>query len=315
VVFLSIAIIVFAYFWLLGETDWLRIRLPSVPESPHAPETRQELAPQAKEEGVRDVGIFLALCGVTGPLILVAMDLVAALTQPKYSLVHDSISALALTSIGWIQTTGFMLIGLLIEAFTAGLFLNIKRRRGFGFGITLLAFFGFGMLVLGVFHINAVGTPATFYSQIHITAAYSVLGLFPVALALMFSSIKNDPRWRALFPYTVGAAVFALTVAVGRLFLPAGFSWFGLYERVMVLNAISWLEVFAIGLLHLSFLRQRVARQRQSISMEEGFRIDGTSAEFLYGQPILDTCIFASTTNIKNILVPPDKELGSPPRM
>ena len=272
-VFLSIAFIICAYFWLLVETDWLTVRLPRVPESPHMPEIRQELVPQAKE-GMRDVGIFLALCGATGPLILVAMDLVAALTQPKYSLVHDSISALALTSVGWIQTTGFMLIGLLIEAFTAGLFLNIKRRRGFGFGIALLAFFGFGMLVLGVFHINAVGTPATFYSRIHITAAYSVLGLFPIALALMFPSIKNDPRWSALFPYTVIAAVFALAVAAGRLFLPAGFSRFGLYERIMVLNAISWLEVFAIRLLHLSFQRQRVATQRQNILLEEGFPLE-----------------------------------------
>ena len=272
-VFLSIAIIICAYFWLLVETDWLTVRLLRVPESPYVPKTRQELAPQAKE-GVRDVGIFLALCGATGPPIFVAMDLVAALTQPKYSLVHDSISALALTSVGWIQTTGFMLIGLLIEAFTAGLFLNIKRRRGFGFGIALLAFFGFGMLVLGVFHINAVGTPATFYSRIHITAAYSVLGLFPIALALMFSSIKNDPRWSALFPYTVIAAVFALAVAAGRLFLPAGFSRFGLYERIMVLNAISWLEVFAIRLLHLSFQRQRVATQRQNILLEEGFPLE-----------------------------------------
>jgi hypothetical protein len=314
VIFLSIAIIVFAYFWLLVETDWLMIRLPRVPESPHMPETRQEPAPQVKE-GVRGMGIFLALCGATGPLILVVMDLVATLTQPKYSLVHDSISALALTSMGWIQTTGFMLIGLLIEAFTAGLFLNIKRRRGFGFGIALLAFFGFGMLVLGVFHINAVGAPATFDNRIHITAAYSVLGLFPVALALMFSSVKNDPRWHALFPYTVIAAIFALAIAVGRLFLPAGFSWFGLYERVMVLNAISWVGVFAIGLLRLSFLRQRVARQRQMIPMEEGFRIDGTNAEVLHEQPILDNCIFASTPNFENILVSPDKEPGSQQRV
>jgi hypothetical protein len=273
VVFLSIAIIICAYFWLLVETDWLTVRLLRVPESPYVPKTRQELAPQAKE-GVRDVGIFLALCGATGPPIFVAMDLVAALTQPKYSLVHDSISALSLTSVGWIQTTGFMLIGLLVEAFTAGLFLNIKRRRGFGFGIALLAFFGFGMLVLGVFHINAVGTPATFYSRVHITAAYSVLGLFPIALALMFPSIKNDPRWSALFPYTVIAAVFALAVAAGRLFLPAGFSRFGLYERFMVLNAISWLEVFAIRLLHLSFQRQRVATQRKNVLLEEVFPLE-----------------------------------------
>jgi hypothetical protein len=277
--FLSIAIIVFAFFWLLVETDWLTIRLPGVAEAPNLPRTSHELTPRAKEE-VHDVGIFLAMAGAIGPLILIAMDLVASLTQPTYSLVHDSISALALTSIGWIQTIGFMLIGLLIEAFTAGLYLNIKRRRGFGFGIALLAFFGFGMLVLGAFHINAVGTPATFDSRIHTTAAYSVLGLFPVALALMFSSIKNDPRWRALFPYTVIAAVFALAVAVGRLFLPVGFSWFGLYERVMVLNAISWLEVFAIALLRLSYLRHRVARQSQCILLGEGFRTDGAIAGF-----------------------------------
>jgi hypothetical protein len=90
----------------------------------------------------------------------------------------------------------------------------------------------------------------------------------------MFSSIKNDPRWSALFPYTVIAAVFALAVAARRLFLPAGFSRFGLYERIMVLNAISWLEVFAIRLLHLSFQRQRVATQRQNILLEEGFPLE-----------------------------------------
>jgi len=57
-------------------------------------------------------------------------------------LVRQSISSLALTSMGWIQTIGFMLIGLMIESFTAGLYLNINRRRGFGFGTALLAFSG-----------------------------------------------------------------------------------------------------------------------------------------------------------------------------
>jgi hypothetical protein len=58
------------------------------------------------------------------------------------SLVRQSMSSLVLTSVGWIETIGFMLMGLMIESFTAGLYLNIKRRRGFGFGIALLAFSG-----------------------------------------------------------------------------------------------------------------------------------------------------------------------------
>ena len=89
--------------------------------------------------GPLDIHGILALAGIAGPLVLIALDLTAAFAMPKYDVIRDTISSLALTSMGWIQTIGFLVIGLLIEIFTAGLFLNIKRRRGFGFGILLLA--------------------------------------------------------------------------------------------------------------------------------------------------------------------------------
>ncbi len=191
--------------------------------------------------------------GKDGTPITIGMDLIAAFTQPNYSLVRQSISSLALTSMGWIQTIGFMLIGLMVESFTAGLYLNIKRRRGFGFGTALLAFFGFGMLVLGTFHTRAVGAPATFSSRVHAVAADCVLGLFPIALALMLTSIKNDRRWKRMFSYTVITGVIAVALAACYPFLPKGFQFFGLYERLMVLNSIIWLGTFAVRLLFLSF--------------------------------------------------------------
>jgi hypothetical protein len=150
-------IILGALFWLLMETNWLTIRLPT-----YAAEPVIELSNLRNTLGLLNTHGILALAGIIGPFILVTLDLVAAFSQPKYSLVRQSINSLALTSMGWVQTIGFMLMGLMIESFTAGLYLNIKRRRGFGFGKALLAFFGFGILVLDTFHARAVGSPATF---------------------------------------------------------------------------------------------------------------------------------------------------------
>ena len=211
--------------------------------------------------GPFDIHGVLALAGIAGPLVLIALDLAAAIAQPGYNLVRDSISSLALTSMGWIQTIGFLLIGLLIEIFTAGLFLNVRRRRGFGAGIFLLACFGFGLLMIGAFHTDPVGAPATINGIIHLTATYLVLGLFPVTLALLLPSIKKDPEWHGTFIYTSVTGILALTLALSKLFVPSHTNWFGLYERIAVANAIGWVEVTAIWLLLLSLRRQKEAKR------------------------------------------------------
>ena len=111
--------------------------------------------------GVLDAFGILAMAGMVGPLVLVALDIAAAVSEPKYSLIRDSISALGLTSLGWIQTIGFVVFGLLVEIFTAGLFLNIRRRHLFDLGIGLLTFFGFGLALIGLFRTDPIGALPT----------------------------------------------------------------------------------------------------------------------------------------------------------
>jgi hypothetical membrane protein len=206
--------------------------------------------------GVLDAYGILALAGIVGPLVLVALDIAAAVSEPKYSLMRDSISALGLTSLGWIQTIGFVVFGLLVEIFTAGLFLNIRRRQLFDLGIGLLTFFGFGLALIGLFRTDPIGGLSTMSGRIHVWAAYSVLGLFPVVLALLLSSIRNDPNWRWFFLYTIVTGILAFALAVGRLFLPQNITWFGLYERILVANVLVWLEITGIHLLLLSIRRK-----------------------------------------------------------
>lgn len=221
--------------------------------------------------GILDAYRILALAGMVGPLVLVALDIAAAVAEPKYSLIRDSISALGLTSLGWVQTVGFVVLGLLVEIFTAGLFLNIRRRNLFDFGIGLLTFFGFGLALIGLFRTDPIGGFPTMSGQIHVWAAYSVLGLFSVALALLLSSIKNDPNWRGLLHYTIVTGILAFALAVGRLFLPQNINWFGLYERILVANVLIWLEIIGIRLLLLSIQRKRNPN-RLSVLLRKRYR-------------------------------------------
>jgi len=197
----------------------------------------------------------LALAGMAGPIVLVVTDLTAAFTNPIYSYVQNSISSLALTRLGWLQTIGFLAIGLLVEIFVAGLLFNIKRHRGFHLSVGLLVFFGFGLLLIGAFRTDPLGGPDTIEGAIHGLTATGVFWLFPIAILVIAPSLKNDPLWRNVFIYTLVTAVLGFILVIITGFIQDDISWFGLLERVLVANMIIWVEVAAIKLLRLSLNR------------------------------------------------------------
>ena len=196
-----------------------------------------------------------ALVGIVEPIVVVIGDIAASLSTPDYSPIRDSISSLALTPIGWLQSICFLAMGLLLEIFVAGLFFNIRRARGFHAGIGLLALCGFGLMLIAAFRMDATGTQRTIAGIIHTVASYGLGLLFPIAILLLTPSLKSTPNWRNIFVYTLFAGVFALALIIGAFFTDQT-GWFGLYERIIVANAIIWVEVVAIHLLRLSLRRK-----------------------------------------------------------
>jgi hypothetical membrane protein len=196
-----------------------------------------------------------ALVGIVGPIVVVVGDIIASLSTPDYSPVSDSISSLALTPIGWLQSICFLAMGLLLEIFIAGLFFNIHRARGFHAGIGLLAFCGFGLMLIAAFRMDAPGAPRTTAGIIHTVASYGLGLLFPIAILSLAPSFKSTPNWKRTFVYTLVAGVLAFTLIIGAFFTEQT-GWFGLYERIIVANAIIWVEVVAVHLLRLSLRRE-----------------------------------------------------------
>jgi len=196
-----------------------------------------------------------ALVGIVGPVVVIVGDLAASSSIPGYSPVRDSVSSLALTSIGWLQSICFLAMGLLLEIFAAGLFFNIRRARGFHAGIVLLALCGFVLMLIAAFHMDAPGTQRTIEGIIHTVASYGLGLLFPIAILSLSLSLKSDPNWKNIFIYTLIAGVLALALILGAL-LAEQQGWFGLYERIIILNALVWVEVVAIHFLRLLLKRE-----------------------------------------------------------
>lgn len=197
----------------------------------------------------------LAIAGMAGPIILVATDLTAAIATPGYSLLRDSISSLALTDIGWVQSIGFLTIGLLVEIFAAGLLYNILHYRGLHLGIACLALVGFGMLMLGAFHTDPLGTPETTHGIIHDVAATGVFWLFPLTTLFIAPALRHDRYWEGLFRYTIITGILGFALVIMVLVLSDTASWFGLAERILVANMVIWVLVMGWRLFHISMVR------------------------------------------------------------
>jgi MFS family permease len=200
-----------------------------------------------------------AMVGIVGPIVVIVGDLSAALSIPGYSPVRDSVSSLALTSVGWLQSICFLAMGLLLEIFAAGLFFNIHRARGLRAGIVLLALCGFVLMLIATFHMDAPEGPRTIDGTIHAMASYGLGLLFPIAILLLAPSLKSTSNWKGISVYTLIAGILASGLILGAI-LGKQAGWFGLYERIIILNALVWVEVAAIHFLRL-LLRQELKPQ------------------------------------------------------
>ncbi len=198
---------------------------------------------------------ILSLAGIAGPVVLVIVNYIVALSTPGYSLIKDSISSLAWAPLGCVQTVGFVVIGLLTELFAADLFFSIRGVRGFRFVVVLIVLSGFGLILIGIFHADPDNGLHTIQGAIHGVMAKIVFWSIPIAIFLIAPSLRKDHYWKPLFVYSLAAAIVATVLLISNIWIPED-SKFGLLERVLVADEILWLEIVAIWLFRLT-LRMR----------------------------------------------------------
>jgi hypothetical membrane protein len=191
-----------------------------------------------------------SLAGIIGPAVLAATTLMMHAFQENYDWLHQTISQLGQGPHGWIENTGFITFGVLMVIFVEALYSGFRRRRSLVAVMAIWILVGLGFITIGIFRVDVAGS-STLHGLIHSLTTRALAVLFPIACFLLIPSFEGDPHWHNMVWYTIFTGAFALLLdslsfPLSRVLLK---SWTGLYERVVLLNALTWLEVVAIRLL------------------------------------------------------------------
>src|SRR5678809_1042634 len=93
----------------------------------------------------------LAIAGMIGPLVFIALVITQGILQPDYSHISMPISALAAWPAGWLQSLNFFVFAPLMAAFAIGVHAAIRPTRFGVLGIALLLASSVGVFMAGLF--------------------------------------------------------------------------------------------------------------------------------------------------------------------
>jgi hypothetical protein len=198
-----------------------------------------------------------ALAGMIGPVVFWGVLILVGLARPGYNPAGSQISVLALGVNGWVQTASFVVFGLLILVFQAGLLRAVAPGNAWRLLNVLAISPGLALISLAVFPTDRTGGLWTVHGEIHLGVVGAMAILLPLSCLAAAQEMKSNHAWRgyARFSVLIGAATSACAVALLLVWIgwwPASHPWLGLYERAAFALPCVWMEVIAIRLLRLS---------------------------------------------------------------
>jgi hypothetical protein len=187
---------------------------------------------------------LLAL-GVVGTALFILTFTIDGATRPGYRPTRHVVSTLALGPRGWIQTTNFLVCGILITGSALGIYQAVDSP----WMPLLVGVFGVSIALSGVWRMDPThgyppGTPDTTPSNpsrahaLHDIAGVCVFGSLPVA-AIVAGFTLDDSGW-SLYSWATGGALVVLLFAFVYA-MESNSPRAGLVQRIMILVGWTWL--------------------------------------------------------------------------
>lgn len=198
-----------------------------------------------RQPAIQAIQKIAAIAGAAAPLIFWLIFISAGLLRPGYNPIRQYGSELEAGMHGWLQRGNFIVVGLLMVALAYSLHRGIAKGPGWLIGPALIAIAGLALASEGLFPSGTIHYRAFKVFSYGLIAAFAILAL----------RLRADPRWRALAPYSVLAAILALVLWIAYARGNLGVSlmeWIGLVQRLYLAVIFVWLEVLAVR--HLTLL-------------------------------------------------------------
>lgn len=197
--------------------------------------------------------MLLLGCGVVGSIIFVVVFLVDGATRPGHRPSYHLVSALALGSRGWIQTSNFVITGMLMTAAAIGAWQALQVVVA----PALLAVFALSLVASGVFPMDPMrgyppgtspGTPANVSTRNRLHDLFGVLVFTSLpASCIAFGLSLSESGW-AVYSF-VTAAVLILLFVVFAAAWERDSARAGLIQRSMILVGWTWIAVLCLDLM------------------------------------------------------------------
>ncbi|MBO0729989.1 MAG: DUF998 domain-containing protein [Acidimicrobiaceae bacterium] len=189
---------------------------------------------------------LLATLGLVGIVVYVAIDILLAFLDPRYSLVVNAESDYGVGPNAWLMDANFLLRCAFSLAIAAAIWLASPPGRRPRSGLVLLGVWALASGLLAFLPDNPVGSPATTSGSLHLLVA-SMAFLTLAAGVLLLSRRSSLDAWagstaRILRPL---AALVVVSVALVLILAAVPRLGFGIGERVFLTAALAWLAAAA----------------------------------------------------------------------
>jgi hypothetical protein len=195
---------------------------------------------------------ILTLISIIGPPFFCIILGISSYLHPEYRSLKDSISRLSFDPFGWLQTLNFIVFGFFIISFGIALLIGMPSQKYLRVVSSLFLLIGIGELISGLFQADFPPTSSiSSHALIHQIGASISAAAFPFGLFIFANLMRQDPYWLDMIIFTrVTAVVFLILIVTREVLIPTHWidSWFGLFERVIVIISLVWFETASIRL-------------------------------------------------------------------
>lgn len=191
----------------------------------------------------------LGIAGIVGVLAFWSTVSVLHVVQSDLSPVNDFVSDYANGASGWLFPVGVIVHGVGNLAIAGGVARELRRTPSSRLGLGMFTVAALGLITAGIYRTDPPGVTQTTAGVVHGMATNISFGVELVALLLLASVFRTDPRWQ---DYTRSSVAMTLVAAALSLWLVVALrmeSAVGLAERAALASFTVWEFATAVRLI------------------------------------------------------------------
>jgi hypothetical membrane protein len=146
--------------------------------------------------------LVAATAGIVGPVLFCLVALGLGLLQPGYRHWADSISAISIGRGGWLQDVNFVVLGILMGAYTIALYRGVQPGPASLAGLGSSTLSALGLVLMGVFPMTMDKVGTIVQTDNHAIASLVAYVGATVGLIALARLLGADPSWKRYAPFT-----------------------------------------------------------------------------------------------------------------